>query len=177
MSVFEISSSEEQLINKCINRERLAQKELYDKYKDAMYTVALRITNNSDDACDTLQDAFIQVFRDMTQFKKQSTIGAWIKTIVIRTALKSVKMLNVTESLEVVKSNDVIEWPDALNGEYLSKAIDELPKGYKITFLLNEVEGYTHKEIAEMLNISEGTSKSQLFHAKKMLQKKLKQFI
>ncbi len=124
-----------------------------------------------------MQDAFVQVFRDIKQFKKESTIGAWIKTIVIRTAIKNVKKSPLTESLDVVGNNDIIEWPDALNGEYLNKAIDELPKGYKMVFLLTEVEGYTHKEVAQMLTISEGTSKSQLFYAKKMLQKKLKHLI
>ena len=171
------SSYEEKLINECLNGERSAQKELYDKYKSAMYTIAVRITNGTDDACDTLQDAFIQVFRDLKQFNKQSTIGAWIKTIVIRTAVKNTKKLNLTESFDELKDHEVIEWPNVLNGEHLSKAISELPQGYRMTFLLTEVEGYSHKEVAAILNVSEGTSKSQLFHAKKMLQKKLKHLI
>lgn len=171
------SFNEEQLLIECLKRERRAQKELYDRYKDAMFTIALRITNSWDDASDSLQDAFIQVFRDLGQFKSQSTLGAWIKTIVIRTAIKKKKMLFVTESLDTVNTNDIIHWPDELNGEYLDIAIKELPEGYRMVFLLTEVEGYTHKEVAEMLGISAGTSKSQLFHAKKMLQDKLQRLI
>ena len=167
------SPYEEQLLNQCLKGERHAQKELYDRYKDAMFTVALRITNNYDEACDSLQDVFIQVFRDLAQFNRQSTLGAWIKTIVIRTSVKKKKMLHVTESLDDLNSNDSIHWPDNINVDYLHTAIKELPDGYRTIFLLTEVEGYTHKEAAEILNISTGTSKSQLFHAKKMLQKKL----
>jgi RNA polymerase sigma-70 factor (ECF subfamily) len=174
---FKTSLQEEQLLIECLKGERRAQKELYDKYKDAMFTIALRITNNWDDAGDSLQDAFIQVFRDLRQFKSQSTIGAWIKIIVIRTAIKKKKMFFATESLDTVNTNDIIEWPDELNGEYLDIAIKELPEGYRMVFLLTEVEGYTHKEVAEMLKISVGTSKSQLFHAKKMLQNKLQHLI
>ncbi len=173
MMSFKISSYEEQLLNECLKRERRAQQELYDRYKDAMFTIALRITNDHDDTCDSLQDAFIQVFRDLEQFNRQSTLGALIKTIVIRTAVKKKKALYPTESLDTVNSNDIIQWPNEINAEELDKAIKELPEGYRMVFLLLEVEGYTHKEAAEMLSISVGTSKSQLFHAKKMLQKKL----
>jgi RNA polymerase sigma factor (sigma-70 family) len=139
-----------------------------------MYTIARRISNNSDDAGDTLQDAFVQVFRDLHQYSGQSTLGAWIKTIVIRTSLRNVKMTPLTESMEVVTGREEIEWPEALNGEYLHQAIQSLPAGYKVAFLLTEVEGYSHKEVSEMLEISVGTSKSQLSRAKKLLQQKLK---
>lgn len=171
------SFHEEQLLIECLKKDRRAQKELYDKYKDAMFSIALRITNNWDDAGDSLQDAFIQVFRDLGQFRSQSTLGAWIKTIVIRTAIKKKKMVFVTESLDTVPTNDMIHWPEEINGDYLDIAIKELPEGYRVVFLLTEVEGYTHKEVAEMLRISVGTSKSQLFHAKKMLQNKLQHLI
>jgi RNA polymerase sigma factor (sigma-70 family) len=167
-------AEEKRLVADCLKRERRAQKELYDRYKDAMYTIARRISANPDDASDALQDAFVQVFRDLHQYSGQSTLGAWIKTIVIRTALRNVKMTPITESMEVVKGSDEIEWPEAMNGEYLHRAIETLPAGYKVTFLLTEVEGYSHKEVAEMLRISVGTSKSQLSRAKKLLQRKLK---
>lgn len=174
---FNISSQEEKLVNDCLKGERLAQKEVYERYKDAMYNVALRITNNSDDACDCLQEAFIQIYRDLEKFNKMSTLGAWIKTIVVRTAIKTKKALCATESIDEMKSSEVIEWPNEISGDELNKAISELSDGYRMVFLLTEVEGYTHKEVAEMLNISAGTSKSQLFHAKKLLQQKLKHLI
>jgi RNA polymerase sigma factor (sigma-70 family) len=119
----ELIPEEQRLVQDCLKRERRAQKELYDRYKDAMYTIARRISNNSDDAGDTLQDAFVQVFRDLHQYSGQSTLGAWIKTIVIRTALRNVKMTPLTESMEVVTGREEIEWPEALNGEYLHQAI------------------------------------------------------
>jgi RNA polymerase sigma factor (sigma-70 family) len=171
---FNFSLYEDELVNNCLKGERLAQKEVYDRYKDAMYNIALRITNNPDDACDCLQEAFIQIYRDLGKFNKMSTLGAWIKTIVVRTAIKTKKALYLTESIDEVRSDEIIEWPNELSGEDLNRAISELSDGYRMVFLLTEVEGYTHKEVAEMLNISAGTSKSQLFHAKKLLQKKLK---
>ncbi len=174
---FNLTPMEEELIQNCIKGDRYAQKELYNKYKNAMYTISLRITNNTEDASECLQDAFLQVFRDIKQFNRLSTLGAWIKTIVIRTSIKKTKLSFLTESLDAVVNEDLIEWPHALNGDYLQQAIDELPNGYKLVFILTEVEGYTHKETAEMLKISVGTSKSQLFHAKKMLQKKLRDII
>ena len=79
---FSISAAESALVDACLNNERLAQKTLYDKYKDAMFTVAYRITNNFELAQDVLQDAFIQIFKSLKNFRKESTIGAWIKIIV-----------------------------------------------------------------------------------------------
>jgi len=111
---FTISNTESSLVEACLQNDRLAQKALYDRYKDAMYTVAYRITNDFDLAQDVLQDAFIQIFKGLKNFRKESTV-----------------------------------------------------------FVLIEIEGYPHKEVAKMLNISEGTSKSQLFHAKKKLREYL----
>lgn len=142
-----------------------------------MYTIAYRIVRNADLANDVLQIAFIQVFRDIKQFKGNSTIGAWIKTIVVRNAIKQLKHEKEFVSMKEFHTNgDVIAWPDEMNGKDLEKAILSLPTGYRTIFLLIEVEGYKHKEVAKMLDISEGTSKSQLFYAKKQLQKILNDF-
>ena len=170
-------TDEQQLIQACLKRERYAQKELYDRYKDAMFTIARRISSNPDDASDALQDSFVQIFRDLHQYTGQSTLGAWIKTIVIRTSLRNLRMTPPTESMEVVSANEAMEWPEGMDGEYLQKAIDSLPAGYRVAFLLTEVEGYSHKEVSEMLGISVGTSKSQLSRAKRLLQHKLKLLI
>ncbi|MBC7425995.1 MAG: hypothetical protein H7321_05620 [Bacteroidia bacterium] len=89
------------LIARCISGERSAQKEMYDLYKRAMYTVALRITNNEALACDALQEAFLEVFRDLKKFKSESTAGVWIKTIVIRKAVKKTKFECRYEAFEV----------------------------------------------------------------------------
>ena len=169
------SDIERTLVQGCIRNERIAQRDLYQKYCDAMFTIAYRIVNNRDDAHDALQDSFIQVFRDIGQYRFDSTLGAWIKTIVVRTSLRLLsKNRNLAfTDLEEAKSDEMILIPDTLNSEYLEKVILSLPDGYRAVFLLTEVEGYTHEETAKMLGISTGTSKSQLHHAKKMLKNRL----
>ena len=142
-----------------------------------MFTIAFRIINDYDNANDALQEAFIQVFRDIKQFKGNSTLGAWIKTIVIRTSIKKLKKEDVFTQLEIHPNGETISWPEEMQGDDLEKAILALADGCRTIFLLIEVEGYKHKEIADMLNISEGTSKSQLHYAKKQLQILLKDYI
>jgi RNA polymerase sigma-70 factor (ECF subfamily) len=171
-----LALTENQLIEGCRKNKRKYQKRLYDQYCDAMYTVAFRMVNDTDLASDVLQEAFIQVFRDIHQFRGDATIGSWIKTIVVRSALKKLKTESWNIPIEDVSNGELIEWPDEMLGEDLEKAILSLPAGYRSIFLLVEVEGYKHKEVAEMLGVSEGTSKSQLFYAKKLLQKRLKEF-
>ncbi len=173
-SQFPVSELERKLITGCLAQDRRAQKELYDRYKDAMFTLSYRITNDKDLAADVLQEAFLGVFRGMHQFRFESTLGAWIKTILVRTAYKKLRKQPLTEMLDESHIGEQLDWGDFLNVEYLEKAIQGLPDGYRSVFVLIEVEGYTHKETAAMLGISVGTSKSQLFYAKKTLQKKLK---
>ncbi|MCD4695671.1 MAG: sigma-70 family RNA polymerase sigma factor [Bacteroidales bacterium] len=163
--------TEEDLINGCINNDRRLQKALYKKYCNAMYSSAYRILSDFDLANDALQEAFIQVFRDINKFRGDSTLGAWIKTIVVRTALRKLKNENFFIRLSESEYEVPFEISNPLSGDYLEKAILSLPDGFRTVFLLIEVEGYAHKEVAKMLNISEGTSKSQLHHAKRRLQK------
>ena len=176
---FVISMKENELIEACLANDRLAQKQLYDKYKNAMYTVSYRITNDFDLANDSLQEAFIQIFKSLKSFRRESTLGAWIKTIVVRTAIKQVKKRKSFSELneQITSGPDFIDWGDYLDAEYLEKAIQALPAGYRSVFVLIEIEGYSHKEVGEMLSISEGTSKSQLFHAKKKLRSMLEKMI
>lgn len=171
---FPVNELERELIAGCLAQDRRAQKSLYDRYKDAMFTLAYRITNDMEMAADVLQEAFLGVFKGMHQFRYESTLGAWIKTILVRTAYKKLRKKAPTELLDESHIGEQIDWGDFLNAEYLEKAIKGLPDGYRSVFVLIEVEGYTHKETAEMLGISVGTSKSQLFYAKKTLQKKLR---
>lgn len=162
--------TEAELIDACLLDDRLAQKELYDRYCRAMYTAAYRITADFDLANDVLQEAFIKIFKHLGTFRKESTLGAWIKTIVVRTALTRVKREIKTESLEDFHHQDqVIDWGHRIDVDYLEKAIQALPAGYRSVFVMIEVEGYSHQEVADMLGISVGTSKSQLFYAKRKL--------
>ncbi len=165
--------TEDDLVKGCINNDRKLQKALYEKYCKAMYSSAYRILKDFDLANDSLQEAFIQVFRDIKKFRGDSTIGAWIKTIVIRTSLKKLKKENLFVPLNESVHDISVEIPGTLDGEYLEEAILKLPDGFRTVFLLIEVEGYTHKEVANILKISEGTSKSQLYHAKQKLRKSI----
>ena len=165
-------TSETELITGCLLHDRVAQRLLYDRYKKAMYTLAYRITGDFDDANDVLQDAFLEVFRHLDQFRGDSTLGAWIKTIVIRKSTKKKKIVSWQNMEE--EMGEVINWgEDEINVAHLETAIFSLADGFRTIFVLAEIEGYTHREIAVMLNISEGTSKSQLFHAKRKLRNML----
>lgn len=167
-------SDEQQLLKGCLAQERLAQQQLYLRYKTAMFTCALRILGDQALAQDALQDAFVAVFQQLASFRQQSTLGAWVKRIVVLTSLT---ILRREQRMEVYDSErhpePLVPWHDNLTGEALAQAIAELPAGYRAVFCLVEVEGYLHREVAELLNISEGTSKSQLHQAKRLLQVKL----
>ncbi len=164
--------TENELIDACIQNNRFAQRTLYDRYKRAMYTLAYRLTGDFDEANDVLQDAFLDVFKNLSSFRKDASLGAWIKTIVARKAYKQFKKVSFIDYSENVIETET--WDETLNSEYLEKAILSLPEGLRTVFVMIEIEGFTHREVAELLSISEGTSKSQLFHAKKRLREILK---
>ncbi|MEY4540648.1 MAG: hypothetical protein RLZZ306_2405 [Bacteroidota bacterium] len=157
------------LINACLRNDRSAQRILYDRYKRAMYTLAYRLTSDFDDANDVLQDTFLDVFRKLETFKGESTIGAWIRVILVRKAYKRLQKPKLWELSDEIPENGEVTWSNAIDGEYLEKAIFSLPEGFRMVFTLIEIEGYSHKEVANILGISEGTSKSQLFYSKKRL--------
>lgn len=150
---------------------------MYDRYCDAMFTISYRIIGDYDIANDALQEAFIQVFGDIKQFRGEASLGAWIKTIVIRSSYRKLKKEDAFSRQQFDQNGDNITWPEEMKGEDLEKAILSISSGSRAVFLLVEVEGYKHREVAEMLNISEGTSKSQLNYAKKQLQEILKDFV
>lgn len=170
MALTTAKMTEAELVEACRKMDRRAQKELYDRYARAMYTAAYRITGDFDLANDVLQEGFLKIFQKIHTFREESTVGAWIKVIIVRTALTSIKREPNMEPLPPNFSNEQIDWGQhALDIDYLEQAIQRLPSGYRSVFLLVEVEGYSHKEVAEMLDITQGTSKSQLFYAKKRL--------
>lgn len=170
------SHENKNLVELCLRNNRIAQKKLFDKYYAAMYTSALRITGDEQQAYDAVQETFICVFNNLHQFKFRSTLGAWIKKILLREALRIHKKNLKTYTQIDEQYDELTEWPESINSEYLQRIILELPDGYRAIFTLIEIEGYTHKEVARKLNISEGTSKSQLYHAKKELRKRLAEF-
>jgi RNA polymerase sigma factor (sigma-70 family) len=140
-----------------------------------MFTTAYRITGDMEWAGEALQDAFMQVFKHIGDFEQRSTLGAWIKTIVVRAALQKVERRKFhLESWPEDFRENMLDWGSSpIDAMQLEQAIQRLPEGARTVFVLAEVEGYAHKEIAEMVKISEGTSKSQLFAAKKRLRELL----
>ena len=169
-------SRNEEIINGCLKNDRAAQKALYDQYKTKMYTLAYRITNNFEDANDVLQEGFLQVFENLKSFRGHSQLGTWIHTIIARAALKKIRNRIHFDELSETGKDVPIDWSGITDVEYLEKAIASLPDGYRSIFTLYEIEGFKHREIAEMMNISVNTSKTQLYKAKRMLQEKLKDY-
>jgi len=167
--------SERELIEACTANDRLAQHTLYERYKRAMFTLAYRMTGDFGLAGEALQDAFLKVFQYIGDFQGMGTLGAWIKTIVVRTAVRKMQRRPLPyDELPAFKDLGALDWGTvALDAEYLEKAIQALPEGYRLVFVLTEIEGLSHREIGEVLGISEGTSKSQLFYAKKRLREVL----
>lgn len=169
---------ETDLIQGSINGDRRMQERLYNAYSPKMYGVCLRYSGNADDAQDILQEGFVKVFRNLPKFRGDGSFEGWIRRIFVNTAIehyrRKVNMYPVTEAQEnTVEDKD---WTalDRLAMKDLLEMIRELSPGYRTVFNLYVVEGYTHKEIADMLGISEGTSKSQLARAKAILQNLIK---
>lgn len=166
------------LVGRCQNNDRLAQRQLYEQYAGKMFAVCLRYTKNADDAQDVMQDGFIKVFDKINTFRFECPLESWVRTVMVNTALsflrKSLKWRNSID-IEAVIENGA-ETEVILSGfeyETLLGFIRELPAGCQTVFNLCAIEGFQHREIARMLGISEGTSKSQYHRAKQLLQDKL----
>jgi len=165
------------LIDACIKGDREAQKDLYDIFSKKMYMVCLRYTKAQQEAEDVLQESFVKVFRNLKTYRGDSKLDYWIKRIVINTALNSQrKKLYMYPMVDIDDINSTTDYNKALSDfsmEELLKMIRELPSGCQAVFNLFAIEGYSHKEIAELLEVSEGTSKSQFARARKLLQEKI----
>lgn len=162
------------LIKGCIKNDVNCQRKLFELYAGKMMTVCLRYATCKDDAEDFLQEAFVRVFKYLHQFKFEGSFEGWIRRIVVNTSLKQLqrKKIHFSEITDYNQNNNTIE-PYAfshLGEETLLKLINNLPDGYRIVFNLNVIEGYSHEEIAKLLGIQSGTSRSQLVKARKMLQ-------
>lgn len=171
--------TENQLIKACIKEDAASQKEVFDRFSGRMLTVCLRYARSSADAEDILQDAFIKVFDKMHQFKFEGSFEGWIRRIVVNTALKKYSLRRYEKEVVGYEIKDKDEssieasaYTD-LTAKELMDLINALPSGYKLIFNLYVIEGYQHDEIAEMLGIQPGTSRSQLVKARNMLQKQI----
>jgi RNA polymerase sigma-70 factor (ECF subfamily) len=164
---------EKTLVSGCAKGDRAMQKALYDQYAGRMLTVCMRYSKSREDAEDILQEAFVKVFNKIESFRKESSLGYWIKRIVINTALnyhrKSVYLYPHFDIDDMHQLGDDEVLVSDYNYRDLLKLLQTLPQGCQVIFNLYAIEGYKHKEIAELLNISEGTSKSQYARAKSLI--------
>lgn len=165
------------LIEGCLLGNPSMQKKLYDKYAPKMYGICLRYAANAEDAKDILQDGFVKVFVNLSKFKAAGSFEGWMRRIFVNTAIEHYRrksqLYAISENQEENIPNQDISALDELAAEDIIKLISELPNGYRTVFNLFAVEGYSHKEIATMMNISEGTSKSQYARAKAWLKEKI----
>ncbi|WP_370089503.1 RNA polymerase sigma factor [Ekhidna sp.] len=162
------------LIARCRDEDRSAQFEIYKLYNKAMYNTALRITGNDSDAEDVLQDAFVSAFQNLSSYREDASFGAWLKRIVINKALNQVQRIKKDLMLADNIKEEVSEYePEKTEPTYtveqVKRAMNELPSGFRTVLSLYLFEGYDHKEISEILGITESTSKSQYKRAKDKL--------
>lgn len=169
--------SESELVKGCKKGNLKSQQALYDRYAGRMYAVCLRYVSGQLEAEDILQEAFIKVFDKIDTYREEAALGSWIKRIVINTALNHQRSKLYMYPMVDVENVTHMALPEQTLSAYhlqdLLNLIQRLPEGCRVIFNLYAVEGYSHKEIADLMNISEGTSKSQYFRAKKLLQEQL----
>lgn len=169
--------TEKELIISCKKGDRKAQKDLFNRFASKMYVLCLRYARHRLEAEDIMQDAFIKVFKNLDQFQFKGSFEGWVKRIMINTALKNYQKSSFQkEEIGIHDSYNESSSAKAysnLGQQELLKLINDLPNGYKLVFNLYAIEGFKHKEIAKMLQIDEGTSRSQLLKARKALQQKI----
>lgn len=165
----------DQLINDCKNNDTKAQEQMYRLFSAKLFAICLKYSRNYVEAEDNLQDGFLIVFDKISQFNFNGSFEGWIKRIMINNVLqqyRSVRFLEIVND-DIADEVEVDFDEESLSIEYLMKIIQELPDRYRLVFNLYAIDGYSHKDIAEMLKISVGTSKSNLSRAKVILKEKI----
>jgi len=171
--------SEEDLVKQCLLDSRKHQEYLYRLYADDMYNACLMYTNSEEDACDVLQEGYIRVFRYLKTFQFESSLKTWTRRIIINTAINHYRKMKkeqeveipLTEGMDAALCDDVF---DEMGASEIIQLVNQLPEKAKMVLKLYAIEGYKHREIADMMEITEGTSKSQLNRAKELLKEMLK---
>ena len=173
--------TEDELIRGCLKDDASSQKEIFNRFAGRMLGVCNRYARNSADAEDILQDAFIKVFNKIYQFKFEGSFEGWIRKIVVNTALKKYSLRRYEKEVVGydIKDRDESSMEPStyahISQKEIMDLINNLPDGYRLIFNLYVIEGYQHDEIAEMLGIQSGTSRSQLVKARSLLQKQILQ--
>ncbi|MGH2553988.1 MAG: RNA polymerase sigma factor [Chitinophagaceae bacterium] len=173
--------SDNDLIKGCLSGNRRMQEELYRRFSPRMYAVCLRYAGNAEEAEDILQEGFIKIFKKLDSFRSEGSFEGWVRRVFVNTAIEHFRrkryLMPVTEKEENTIEGKYLSVMDDLAARDIMALVQNLSPGYRTVFNLYVVEGYTHKEIADMMGISEGTSKSQLSRAKVILQDMVRQFI
>lgn len=169
--------TEREIINGCIKKDEVCQRMLFEQFAAGMMTVCRRYARDQGEAEDILQDAFIRIFSFIRQYRSEGSLEGWIRRIVVNTALKAIQkrkivFSGINEEHERVQSTEA-DAPSNLSAEELLKLISQLPDGYRLVFNLYVMEEYNHEEIAGMLKITAGTSRSQLSKARRMLKEQI----
>lgn len=176
MKVIPLFKNESQLIARAIKNNRASQQHLYEMYSGKMLSVCRMYIKDLQHAEEVMLNGFFKVFSHLKDFKNEGSFEGWIRKIMIRESisyLRSERSLDFMENGLETYSESSNNIQSGMEVEEIQSFIDALPEGYRVVFVMYAVEGYKHQEIAEILGITEGTSKSQLFKARKMLQEKL----
>ena len=174
----------EQLVERIRKKDQRAMKQLYLMYVEELSSVCYRYVSDDDSAKDVLQNSFIKIFTSLTTFeyRNESSFRGWMIKVVVNEALHYLKerkklQLSDLRDAEFQQESDESPDSDSISADELHQLISELPDGYRMVVNLYVFEGYTHRQIAEMLGITASTSASQLYFAKRLLSKKIKEFI
>lgn len=169
----------DELIIQCKKQNAKAQGELYQRYSGTLFSICLRYSPNYVEAEDNLQDAFLTIFKKVEQFKDKGSFEGWMKRITVNTVLQKYRkqrVFDITNEDQIEDEVEVEIESEEIPLDFLLKIIQELPDRYRLVFTMYVMDGYSHKEIAEMLEISDGTSKSNLARARIILKNKIELF-
>ena len=165
--------TEKELVEGCIREDRICQRELWDRYSKKIMSLCLRYCNSQEEAEDALMEAYIKVYDNLSKFRFQSSLETWMRRVAVNLCINKIRARkhiwsSITEDEYRLGYQD-----DAFNNmqvDQIMKLVEALPVGYRTVFNMYAIEGYSHKDIAEMLGIDEGTSRSQFAKARKVLQ-------
>ncbi|HEY3389515.1 MAG TPA: RNA polymerase sigma factor, partial [Prolixibacteraceae bacterium] len=173
----ELVTNLEETIQRCASGDRKAQTTLYNFFAPKMYGVCLRYSKDTTEAEDNLQDGFIRVFTKINQFGFKGSFEGWMRRIMVNTSLEKFRKSNHLYPVEDMMIFESIQYSEetlsGISADDLMKIIQQLPPRYRMVFNLYAIEGYSHQEIAKLMKITEGTSKSNLSRARMILQKKV----
>lgn len=165
---------EETLVEGCLREDRVFQKLFYERFYGAMMTVCMRYTNEREDARDVLHEGFIKVFANLKKYERGTNLGAWVRRIIVNTAIdayrKNAKIPQEVEVNTAIHEADSADILGDISAQEILNLVQKLSPGYRTVFNMYVMDGYSHREIAEILGISEGTSKSNLAKARFKLQ-------